>query len=62
MQIILNPDRREAADELRELLLVVARALDPQNNSSSLELSNAEAVALCCFVDEIAKAVPQLCE
>ncbi len=62
MQIVLNSDRREAVDELRQLLLVVARALDPQNNSSSLELTNAEAVALSCFVDDIAKTLPQLCK
>ncbi|MBS4773412.1 MAG: hypothetical protein KHX55_03955 [Proteobacteria bacterium] len=62
MQILLNADRREAVDELKQLLLVVARALDTQNNTSSLELTNAEAVALCCFVDDIAKALPQLCK
>lgn len=62
MQILLNADRREAVDELKQLLLVVARALDTQNNTGSLELTNAEAVALCCFVDDIAKALPQLCK
>lgn len=60
MQIILNPDKREAADEAAQLLSVAAKALEPTDGRNSLTLNNAEAVALCSFLDHIARALQQL--
>ncbi len=60
MQIIFNQDKREAADEVAQLLTVVSRALDPIDNHNDLTLTNDEAVALSSFVEHIAKALVRL--
>lgn len=56
MQIILSDNKQEALFEIKQLLSLASKALDPMDNQHSVELNNSEAVALMLFLDAIGAA------
>lgn len=60
MQIVLSENKEDALHEIKQLLSVASKALDPIDNQHSVELNNSEAVALMLFLDAVGRAAESL--
>ncbi len=59
MQIVLSANKEDALHEIKQLLSIASKALDPIDNQHSVELNN-EAVALMLFLDAVGQAAEKL--
>ncbi len=60
MQIVLSANKEDALHEIKQLLSIASKALDPIDNQHSVELNNNEAVALMLFLDAVGQAAEKL--
>lgn len=60
MQIVLSANKEDALHEIKQLLSIASKALDPMDNLHEVQLNNGEAVALMLFLDAVGNAAEKL--